>query len=565
MTRTAISVVARLLVGLVLCVVGAVAYGVQAASAAEPAVSTYTVGGVVQRDGSLDVQVTMDLEGSPGEVQQQFATTLNSGRDQQYQFTLSDWKVSVGGQDVAADVTSASKYQTLRIPLAGRTGPVVFSYRVRGAAFDNEDGTTTLNWRLLQGLSLPVRSFDAEIKTPGLFVSMDCYAGRAANPDTCSSYAGGTHDQPDPVFHDEARAPGEVVGIVIRFDGALVRSDQVLRQLWTLDNAFSADPVPLVTAAAVALAGALVYWMVHRRFGRDEASGPPIVVGSFRPVGNGQSEFTLADDVRPGEIGTLADERVDPIDVTASVLDLAVRNHILIEELPREGRFKPTDWALSRHESGAALLPYERTLLDAIAPASGERRRLAEFGPALVAALPMIQAQLYDEVVRKGWFRSRPDAVRTRWSRLGWLAVGLAAVAAALLIAFTRFGLTGLVVLVLAAAVGFVGQHMPARTARGAATLTGLGALRVQLLTQPTDELPHGREHEELSQVLPYAVVLGGADRWLDAIAGVNDGDVDDAQELSWYHGPEGWRLSDLPDSLRNFIRAFQGTIVART
>ena len=152
---------------------------------------------------------------------------------------------------------------------------------------------------------------------------------------------------------------------------------------------------------------------------------------------------------------------------------------------------------------------------------------------------------------------------------LGWagprrVVAPVAAVVAVLLIAFTQFGLLALMLVALASGVGLLGQVMPARTAKGSAALAGLGVLRGTLLTQPTDEMPKGREHEELGSVLPYAVVLGGADRWLDAIAAVDDPALDDATELSWYHGPDGWKLTDLPDSLRNFVRAFQGTLVGR-
>ena len=44
----------------------------------------------------------------------------------------------------------------------------------------------------------------------------------------------------------------------------------------------------------------------------------------------------------------MADERVDPIDVTATLVDLAVRGHLLITELPRETEFARGDWALTR-------------------------------------------------------------------------------------------------------------------------------------------------------------------------------------------------------------------------
>jgi hypothetical protein len=110
----------------------------------------------------------------------------------------------------------------------------------------------------------------------------------------------------------------------------------------------------------------------------------------------------------------------------------------------------------------------------------------------------------------------------------------------------------------------FVAQEMPARTGKGSAVQAGLMALRSDLLSQPTDQMPPGQELRELSEVLPYAVVLGGAERWLDAIV-ASDADEDpDSTDLSWYHGPDNWHLRDLPDSLRNFISTVAGNLFTR-
>ena len=85
--------------------------------------------------------------------------------------------------------------------------------------------------------------------------------------------------------------------------------------------------------------------MLHRRSGVDVQPGDQIVrAGEFVPTGAGQSEFRVVDNVRPGHVGTVADERVDPIDVTATLVDLAVRGHLLITELPREAEFARADW-----------------------------------------------------------------------------------------------------------------------------------------------------------------------------------------------------------------------------
>ena len=94
--------------------------------------------------------------------------------------------------------------------------------------------------------------------------------------------------------------------------------------------------------------------------------------------------------------------------------------------------------------------------------------------------------------------------------------------------------------------------------------LNGLGLLRAQLLGHPTDQMPKGRELHELSEVLPYAVVLGGQERWLQALVGSDLDDAADSTDLDWYHGPEDWHLSDLPASLSRLVTTIEGKLFAR-
>ena len=76
--------------------------------------------------------------------------------------------------------------------------------------------------------------------------------------------------------------------------------------------------------------------------------------------------------------------------------------------------------------------------------------------------------------------------------------------------------------------------------------------------------MPKGREYHELSEVLPYAIVLGGADRWLAALVKADDDETPDSTDLPWYHGPDNWHLRDLPDSLQNFITTVNGQLFSR-
>jgi len=105
---------------------------------------------------------------------------------------------------------------------------------------------------------------------------------------------------------------------------------------------------------------------------------------------------------------------------------------------------------------------------------------------------------------------------------------------------------------------------MPARTADGIAVLRGLEILRGNLATHPVDNLSGPDAYAQISALIPYAVVLGGRDRWLNALAAADDDDVPDSDDLDWYHGPSGWHLSDLPASLTNFVTTMQGTLFTR-
>jgi hypothetical protein len=144
------------------------------------------------------------------------------------------------------------------------------------------------------------------------------------------------------------------------------------------------------------------------------------------------------------------------------------------------------------------------------------------------------------------------------------MAVAAAVVVAGLLIAFTTFGLLALALAALAIGLLFVAQEMPARTPSGTSLLAGLRALSVTLDTQPTNQLPKGREYEQISTILPYAVVLGGWERWLSALVSSDDDASADPEDLSWYHAPADWHLADLPASLDAFATTVRGRLFAR-
>ena len=99
--------------------------------------------------------------------------------------------------------------------------------------------------------------------------------------------------------------------------------------------------------------------------------GSPTGEDEAVPFGEGDAEapveFAPPEDIRPGQIGTLIDERANVIDVTATIVDLAGRGFLLIQEIPDRGLFSKADWNLIRLEKDETeLLPYEKQLLDGL-------------------------------------------------------------------------------------------------------------------------------------------------------------------------------------------------------
>ncbi len=531
---------------------------------AEGTAASFVVDGRVAADGALQVKQTITFSGTvPPTLSQKFETRQNLIGDRQYVYTLSDLSATAKGTDLKPTVTEDEPFTTVSLNTNG-ANEIVMAYTVAGAVV-NVQGGTALRWQLLQGLSANVTEFRGTVAIPGLFSYVKCTAGPPNSTTPCDYAAAGMEDSQIPTFRDGPRGEGEVVFVDVGFPVGAVAANEVIDHRWTLGRAFSADPLPLGLALAALAVGGLALFAMHRRAGSDANSNGEISrAAEFVPTGAGESEFRVLGQVRPGHVGTVVDERVDPIDITATLLDLAVRGHLLITELPRESEFARTDWTIARRTNGRdPLRPFERELLDGIVP-DAHSVRVSEIAGRLPGCIASVQDKLYDEVVTSGWFERRPDATRSKWTQLAIGALIVAVVVTVLLAAFTTFGLLGLALVVLGLGLVFVAQEMPARTAKGSALLAGLGALRSDLLTHPTNQMPAGRQLHELSEVLPYAVVLGGSERWLAAIVAQDGDDTADSTELTWYHGPQNWHLRDLPDSLRNFVTTVTGSLFTR-
>ena len=307
--------------------------------------------------------------------------------------------------------------------------------------------------------------------------------------------------------------------------------------------------VPLLLAAVVVAVG---WWRSRDEMFVDVTPGLlPSQPGSARRRrlrsgewnGTVAVAFTPPRGVTPGVAGTVVDGVADPHDVSATILDLAVRGWFTIAEVPVDASSGPSDpeptaervgrrprkrgradrdWMLRRAETDPdeTLTGFERTLVSDLF-ASGAQVRLSDLRGTFGMTMRQAQIGLYREVVDRGWYRRHPRAKNAR-ARL-WGLVVMAPVTVLALAIVLRSGLVdgnwSLVPLLVGAALTVLvlarwGRSRTPRTAEGTAVRIETLGFRQYLETAEADQIRFEEAGAVFSRYLPYAMAFGIAEAW---------------------------------------------------
>ena len=410
-------------------------------------------------------------------------------------------------------------------------------YRVRRALRFLED-RDELAWNVTGNeWKVPIARADARVHLPeGAAARARCFAGRyGSTASDCAVRAEGS----SVAFAVQGLGPAEGLTAVVALPKGVLREPSAgalaFERLIDLGG-----PWLLLPLASFAL-----LLRVWRAWGRDAGRGDAIPVRYEPPEG-----------LTPAEVGTLLDERADLADLTATLLDLAVRGYLDIQEL-EAARFlllTNRDYLLRRRRAAdAALKPHERALFEALFDGR-DAVRVSELRHKFHVHVARVQALLYADLSgQDGCFAASPEAVRRRY-RLAAGALGFAAVAlgsTGQLPVLAPFALAGSALLLAVFA-----PAMPRRTRRGRRLYEETLGFREFLERVDRDRLERmgGRTTDRFEHGLPYALVLGAADAWADAF-----GDLY-AKPPDWYRSERHGRLFDSGDFVSDLGRSL-GTI----
>lgn len=296
-------------------------------------------------------------------------------------------------------------------------------------------------------------------------------------------------------------------------------SQPVWQQNFDDQRAFEENVLPLVNLGIIALSllvavgGGLFFYTLYMRKGRDPKIGPVPTYLSDLPS-----------ELPPAIVGTLVDERADPRDVISTIIDLAHRGYLAIEESQKEGllgfgrssefTFKRTDKALE------GLRPFESKLMNRLFGGSKMERTMDSLRNKFYTVISEVQGDLYRELVSEALFDTSPSTTRALWS-----GIGVAIIALAVILGFVLFPLTdryGMLLVLPPIAVGFVavaaliiGPAMPAKTRKGAEEAAKWKAF-YEYLRNMEKYATVEEAAEQFERYLPYAVAFGLDKSWIN-------------------------------------------------
>jgi uncharacterized membrane protein YgcG len=400
------------------------------------------------------------------------------------------------------------------------------------------------------GWPVPMTVVSATVRVPSDLQKITCYQGARGSTELCRS----TMDASRADFESTRVLPtGQQLTIVAALaKGVVTEPAPILEESGkTVPQHFEPQPENAApafgAAAAVFLAGLVALFWRWYTAGRDVRERETIV-----------PEYEPPDKLRPAQLGLILDESADKKDVTATIVDLAVRGYMTITER-KGGLFQNKDWTLeSTGKAPNDLQLYERVIWNGLFKGR-EKVKVSELREKFVVSLRAAQEALYADSAKRKWFPTRPDQVRTGYVGLAVLVIVAGAGMAWLLGTTLGAGLIGMAVAAVGVIAVPVAQAMPAKTAAGAELLRRTLGFRQYMEVAEKERQRFAERENIFSEYLPYAIVFGCVDKWARAF---KDIDVE-AQTASWYSGTGPFNASALSSSLQGFSSNLGSAIAA--
>lgn len=508
----------------------------------------------VSEDGTANVTATLDFdfgnEAGRGPYivipkRQRVLNDPDRWRDLEVRFNSAS---SPSGADATVYTEQNDDALLVRLGREGRrftgvqTYTVTYSQRGLISPKNATSGLDEFNWNVIgQGWEVPISNITATVEGPNTVGRVECWTG--SNYSTrCEATSSGRTSS----FAQNSVGKGVGVQVVAGFPpGTFVGAEPTFSKRMHVGNMFPLTPLTGAATGAVGIGAFALLWSKLRRKTRDEvylglapgmtpARGETGTVGFAKVKAPVAVQFQPPKDSSPGEIGTLLDTKADNVDVTATIIDLAVRGYLQIVPHSSGNEDKTRFVRLDRSDG---LRDFEGKLLKNLFiggdDVSLKRMKKEDYAKLL----PDARDGLYQSVVGRGWFKKNPQHAKAAGVASG---IGIAILGALVSAggSLFGFGLLGLPVILAGLATVGVSGRFATRTAKGSAVLAQARGFELYLSTAEAEQIKFEEGIDVFSRYLPYAIVFGVADRWVKVFKDLEQAGIYTA-DTSWYGGTQ--------------------------
>jgi uncharacterized membrane protein len=546
-------------------------------------ITSFDASYVINQDGSVDVvediRVDFGAQQHHG-ILRDIPVEYDYGADHVRRVDMDAISVDDGQNPVRYETNGQGAYLNLRIgdPNVLVSGPQRYriTYRLT-TALNPQASWDELYWNVT-GNNWPVRieSASATVTAPSID-NVTCYEGPTGSTAQCASQFEGSSahfTMTEPQFEG-----GGLTIVVALTKGSVNVAPPVLIKLRSTEEKIrdfvGLGPLQIILAVIlgiVGIGGVLRYWWLSGRdrwlgdlqylTGDDRERRRPLfakdsIVREYQPpaVKRGERRY------RPGEIGTLLDERADTLDVSATIVDLAVRGYLRITQIDnKKWIFGSTDYKLERLKPrDDELLVYEGQLLDGLFD-DGDTVQMSDLKNEFYTTLAKVKEHLYTQVVSKdNFFPNNPETIRTINAIAGVVLAGLGVGAIVLLGTQLGAGIVGVPIVVAGLLLLALSHAMARRTGAGREVYRRALGFREYMTVAETDRQRFNEEANLFQEYLPYAIVFGCVDKWAKVFEDLGI----KPDTTGWYVSPYAFAPIAFSRSLQSFSSSMSSAIAS--
>lgn len=510
-------------------------------------ISNFSVSLEVDAKGVVEVVETIEVDFGSDDRHGIFRTIpVSYERDGfRYRLRLAVRAVQRDGVDEAYTTSRRGDELELKIGQADQTISGRHRYRIQYTvlrALNWFDDRPELYWNATgNAWAVPIERSLVTVVAPALPSAAEdsrCYTGVAGSTEQQCSIAtietlGAAGESRIAFSRGVPLAPGEALTAVVRLPADSISRPGLEQDLMD----FFADNLGFGLPVAVLA----IMLFLYRRFGKD-------------PLGRGTiiAHYEPPEKLSPAMVGFLIDERVDPRDLTASILNLAVKGYLTIEYV--EKTLGHTYRLTKRRAAGPELTQFEQQLFHDLF-LTGSPILLSDLKRSMGKAVSVLRTKLQADAQEQKYFVHKPHTVRT---------ATLVSGAALLFAGIQLIGLTavGIGLILSGAMVMAFAPAMAKRTAQGVRVTEQIKGFKRFLSVTDAERFRFhnapARRPQQFMTFLPYAVALGVEKEWAKQFQDVT------LERPDWYRGNfSTFNAMVFATSLRDFSSTAQAQAVA--